>query len=312
MERLEDISEKNLLQAVINAVPAPIFYKDKEGRYLGGNKAFEAYIGLTLDQFVGRSVFELFDPELAEVYQNADNALMAEGGAQFYEAKVKYADGSLRDVEFHKAVFHAAEEEISGLVGVVLDVTERKQVQEQYQKLAFTDTLTSLSNRLAFQRDLEHAFLRSDRTGVPLVLLLLDLDDFKVVNDSYGHPVGDALLVEVARRLKAVVRKSDTVCRLGGDEFAILLEDAEDMSAVHAVTVNLLNAFSADVECCGLTLPLSTSIGVAVKGDQSPTMDDLMKNADIALYLAKGAGRNTVRWFQSSIKVSEWVSSPSP
>lgn len=299
MNHLQGIIEHNLLQAVINAVPAPIFYKDAGGRYLGGNKAFENYIGLNLSEFVGKTVCELFDSEQASVYQAADDALMEEGGSQFYEARVKYNDGRLRDVEFHKAIFHAELEHVSGIVGVILDITERKRVQLQYEHLAFTDTLTSLGSRLSFQRDLAKAYLKAARTDVPLALILLDLDNFKTINDTYGHPVGDAFLVAVSKKLTQVIRKTDAVARIGGDEFAIVIEDVDDIAVVKTIAENLRKSLSSDISCCGLTLPLSMSIGVALKNDDSPTVDDLMKNADIALYLAKGAGKNTVRWFQA-------------
>lgn len=302
----QSIHGKNLLQAVINAVPAPVFFKDDVGRYIGGNKAFEDYIGFTIDQLMGKTVHELFDQALADVYQAADDALMNEGGSQVYETKVKYADGSFRDVEFHKAVFHADLENVSGIVGVILDVTDRNLIQQQYQQLAFTDTLTGIDNRLSFQHDFESALSRAERKEYGLALILLDLDNFKQINDTYGHPAGDCYLIEAAKRLQTVVRKTDLVARLGGDEFAVVLEDIEDVSSVQLIVNDILQVLSRPVDCCG-GMAISVSLGVAMYSDQVSSIDELMKRADAALYDAKKAGKNTAYWFNEPLSAGSWV-----
>lgn len=125
----KSIHAYSLLEAVINAIPAPVFYKDKEGRYLGCNDAFVEFVGRPREELIGKGVFELWEPALAEIYHKADQALLDAGGKQIYEGRVTYADGSVRDVMFHKAVFFAEQESLCGMVGVMLDITERKRLE---------------------------------------------------------------------------------------------------------------------------------------------------------------------------------------
>jgi len=290
--RLVEIREKKLLQAVINAVPTPIFFKDAEGRYLGCNRAFENYIGKSSSELIGRGVFELFEESLAQVYYEADKSLFDSGGHQVYEAQVEYADGSIRDVVFHKAVFEAEDENIDGIVGAILDITERKRAEEMYRRMAFTDALTGLDNRLSMMRDLEHALDRTLRTDKSLALLLLDLDRFKEVNDTHGHPAGDEVLREVARRLRQVVRKSDLVSRLGGDEFAIVIEDITGIDQVLQVAEKVIKSLSSEIRYKDLTLSIGTSIGIALVPEHADDIETLIRYADMELYRAKAEGRN--------------------
>ena len=215
-------NETTFMQAVIDAAPTPIFYKDAEGRYLGCNKAFEEYIGLSRDALIGKSVFELFDDELAKIYFEADKALFDSEGTQMYEAKVKYADGSIHDVMFHKAYFHAEDASVEGIVGSILDITERKKAEKALEQLAHTDNLTGLDNRYSLMKSLERSLLCQKRENFRLAFLMLDLDGFKQVNDSFGHPTGDSLLKEVAKKLKNTFRESDIIARVGGDEFSVI------------------------------------------------------------------------------------------
>ena len=291
-------SDKTVLQAVINAVPAPIFFKDKRGRYLGCNRAFEGYIGMRRNEVVGRTVFELFEGELAKVYAEADEELMRRGGEQVYEAQVRYANGSIRDVMFHKAVFHAEDEGISGLVGVILDITDRKRMEMQYRELALTDTVTSIDNRFSLQRNLQAAMDRMDRLGSPVALMLLDLDDFKGVNDNLGHFSGDAVLREVASRLCAVTRKTDTVARLGGDEFAILIQDIPQISDIEIFAEKVIQASASPIELGEQSVYTHFSVGIAIAPEHAADADSLMHCADKALYRAKSQGKNRFQFYR--------------
>ncbi len=295
-------TEQTLLQAVINAVPAPIFYKDIDGRYLGCNKAFEEYIGLTRQKLVGRTVFELFSPELARVYAEADQVLLDNNGEQIYEAQVKYADGSLRDVMFHKATFNALTENLSGLVGVILDITERKKVELKYRRLAHTDTVTQIDNRFSFMHNIETAIAQLSEGNRRVALMMIDLDDFKSINDSYGHLQGDRVLAEVARRLKQSVRSNDRVARLGGDEFAVLIHDPVNLPHDLAELANrILEANQQPIALGDETmLNLRISIGIAVAPDNASDVDGLMHCADLALYRVKESGKNDFHLYEIS------------
>jgi diguanylate cyclase (GGDEF)-like protein/PAS domain S-box-containing protein len=282
-------SETNFMQAVINAAPTPIFYKDAEGRYLGCNKAFEEYIGLTRGELIGKSVFELFDEDLASTYFKADNALFERKGTQIYEAKVEYADGSIHDVMFHKAYFHA--EGVEGIVGSILDITERKKAEEQLEQLALTDSLTGLDNRYSLMKSLKHSMLLQHRENSTLAFLMLDLDGFKQINDSYGHPVGDALLIAVANKLRRHFRESDVIARVGGDEFSVILENIPSSESLNVLASKILAEFVAPFVIDNNTFTIGISIGIAICSSCECSSEDIIKRADSALYQVKNNGK---------------------
>jgi len=299
-EQIQSIEEANLLQAVINAVPVPIFFKDCDGKYLGCNRAFEEYTGKSKEELIGFSVFDLFDPDMAAVYHKADQALMDSRGKQIYEAKVEYADGSIRDVMFHKACFHAVSEDINGIVGAVLDITERKKAEAELERRALSDSLTGLNNRYSLIRELDHALKMSKRHKKSVTFMMLDLDDFKKVNDTYGHPVGDALMIEAAERLLNCVRESDLVARIGGDEFAVVLEPIEVEDGASIVAQKIIDALSAPFEIDGNSMSVGVSIGIACSPENGTTSLDLMKMADIALYIVKGKGKGQFCYYSDT------------
>jgi len=283
-------TKTDFMQAVINAAPTPIFYKDAEGLYLGCNEAFEKYIGLKREQLIGKSVFELFDHDLAKVYFEADKALFDKKGTQIYEAKVAYADGSIHDVMFHKAYFQASDAGIEGIVGSILDITERKKAENSLEQLALTDSLTGLDNRYSLMNNLENSLLRQKRENFRLAFLMLDLDGFKQINDSYGHPIGDALLIAVGKKLKALFRESDIIARVGGDEFSIILENIDSNESliplVNKVLLEFRKPFTIDSQ-----LNIGISIGIAVSSTTGCSSEDIIHQADAALYQVKNNGK---------------------
>ncbi|NVK17572.1 MAG: diguanylate cyclase [Methylocystaceae bacterium] len=297
---IETIEETNLLQAVINSVPVPIFFKDNQGRYLGCNLAFEEYIGKTKDELIGKGVYDLFDSDLAAVYDKADRALIDAKGKQIYEAQVEYADGSIRDVMFHKACFHAVYEDINGIVGAILDITDRKKAERELERRAMTDSLTGLNNRHALVNKLEHALKLAKRSQKHVVFMMLDLDDFKKINDNFGHPIGDSLLVEAAQRLEHCIRESDILARIGGDEFAIVLESMEGDSGIITVAEKIISALSRGFHIEGHDLSVGVSIGIASSPLNGTSSRDLMKLADIAMYQSKARGKGQYSFYSEN------------
>ncbi|WP_460846423.1 putative bifunctional diguanylate cyclase/phosphodiesterase [Nocardioides ultimimeridianus] len=184
----------------------------------------------------------------------------------------------------------------AGAVLVLHDITERKAFEEKLSFLAFHDPLTGLPNRRLFQDRVEHALIRADRHQTRHALLMLDLDRFKLVNDSYGHPIGDDLLVHVAAVLKRTMRPEDTCARLGGDEFAILIEDIADAQQAVAAAERILDGISEGATVGGHEVFVSASIGIATT-DQVASREALVAAADSATYAAKAAGKGTVRMF---------------
>ncbi len=181
------------------------------------------------------------------------------------------------------------------------DISALKRTQAELEHMAHYDALTGLPNRLLFMDRLDRAMERAHRYRHQIAVLLLDLDGFKTVNDSLGHPVGDKLLALVAERLRAHVRVEDTVARLGGDEFAIVLSNLADGKDAIEVVRKILDAIEIPFTIDGVASLVTTSIGIAVYPHDGTHRDDLIRNADAAMYGAKESGRNTYRYYQSSM-----------
>jgi len=194
-------------------------------------------------------------------------------------------------------------------VGIFSDISERKEAEAKIHQLAFYDQLTDLPNRRLLVDRLQHAITASVRTGMHGAVLFLDLDDFKVLNDTKGHDTGDLLLREVANRLNGCVRDGDTVARLGGDEFVVVLESLSDKPDDAAAQAELI----AEKIRTALNLPYqfkvyvhhtSPSIGIVLFKGHQESLDDLLRHADSAMYHAKSAGRNTIRFYDPAIQAA--------
>jgi len=184
----------------------------------------------------------------------------------------------------------------TGVVVVLHDITERKALEDRLTYLAFHDPLTDLPNRRLFEDRLDHALIRAKRHHLRHALLMIDLDRFKLVNDSLGHPAGDDLLVDVAALLRASVRPEDTCARLGGDEFGVLIEDVSDAEQAVAVAEGILAGLARGFAVDGHEVFVSASIGIATS-DQAPSRETLVAAADAAAYEAKAAGKSRYRVF---------------
>jgi diguanylate cyclase (GGDEF)-like protein/PAS domain S-box-containing protein len=297
-------------ESLLQTMPVPVFHKDTEGRYTGCNTAFAEFIGKKKTDIIGKTVFEIAPQKQSEVYRDHDlDLLSSEEDVQVYESNVKHADGTLHDVIFHKARLNDSGGEPVGIIGVILDITDRKQSERDIHQLAFYDSLTQLPNRRLLMDRALQALAVSARSGRYGALMLLDLDDFKKVNDSKGHDVGDMLLCEVARRLRAAVREGDTVARLGGDEFVVVLEElsissAEAAPQAEAVAEKIRDFLNEPYLLDGNRHLTSPSIGVVLYRGHQEAFENLLKFADIAMYQSKQAGRNTIRFYDPAMQAA--------
>jgi len=287
------LDQSQLLKTLMDAIPAPIFYKNEHGIYTGCNEHFVRYLGLPREKIVGKTVYDVAPSKMAEVYHKADLDLIDQGGSQVYETSVAHGDGTVHDVMFHKAVFQKSTNEPGGIIGVMLDITERKALEEKLLALASLDDLTQLANRRELDTNLEHALARTKRSQAKLALLFIDMDGFKEVNDQYGHEAGDEALKLIASRIITLLRKSDIAGRMGGDEFAVILEGNVSQATTALVAQKLLATLSAPYTLsCGDVSSLSASIGIAFAPDDGGDLKHLLSMADAAMYEAKSQGKN--------------------
>jgi diguanylate cyclase (GGDEF)-like protein len=194
-----------------------------------------------------------------------------------------------------------ADGELACYEGTVLDATDRKRAEAQIERAARHDALTDLPNRKVLRQKLEESFATVSDAGPPFALLCLDLDMFKTVNDTLGHPIGDALLVAVSGRIRSNLRKNDVVARLGGDEFALLQVGTEQPQGAGALAKRLVAALARPFNIEGHQVNIGASIGIAVAPNGGSDPDQLLKNADLALYKAKSDGRGQFRFFEPAM-----------
>jgi diguanylate cyclase (GGDEF)-like protein/PAS domain S-box-containing protein len=402
----------HFLETLLDTIPAPVFYKDVTGRYLGCNRQFaEQIMNRPKNEIIGRTRQELLAQmpgELADIYRVNDDMLLREPGIQTFEAPVYCADGQRHEIFHSKATFLDIDDSVAGIIGVMLDITERKQTenalrayevrmravlnrvpiilfaldpdgvvtmcegrgieplgmdpqdivgqslfetfghfsslvtdvrraqdgqevyrvdtidelyfeytllpmhapdgslreiigvamdisermhyQHEIERLAFTDPLTGLANRRRFYDLGTMGISLPSSTSIPsMALLYLDLDRFKMVNDTMGHDAGDELLVQVAERLNGSIRKGDTLARIGGDEFAVLLPQTTIEEAT-GVAQRMLEQFEAPFSLRGQSIFIGGSIGITTSADHAQPFSALLTQADIAMYRAKAQG----------------------
>jgi diguanylate cyclase (GGDEF)-like protein/PAS domain S-box-containing protein len=291
------------IQQLIEAVPQPIFFKDAQGRYLGVNRAWEQFFGIPREKFIGKSVFELYpnEPDLARRHHAKDAELFASPGSQSYEAAIRDAQRKVRNTIYNKATFNRSNGTVAGLIGTITDITEQRRVEEQVRHMAHHDALTQLPNRLLLQDRMGQAIAKAKRNDEVLALLFIDLDRFKVINDSLGHAVGDRLLQEVAARLRGCTRAADTVARMGGDEFVVLLGDLDRPETAQHVAQKVLASLSEPMVLDGHDLRVTPSIGISAYPKDGEDVDTLMRNADSAMYHAKHVGRNNFQFYTQAM-----------
>jgi len=248
----------------------------------------------------GRPLRDLVHPEDRELaWQILELVRAGHDGAGIADWTVLRADGGLVQVEVSCRDLRN-DPTVGGLVLTLRDVTERRRLERELTHRAFHDSLTGLANRVLFNERVQHAVARARWSGAVVGVLFMDLDDFKVVNDTLGHEIGDQLLTAVGQRLAGVLRSNDTAARLGGDEFAVLIEDARDPEDVEQVADRIVKALVKPLLLGGSLVNGSASIGVSTTVDATDGRD-LMRQADLALYVAKGAGKGQWRRYQSAL-----------
>lgn len=304
LERQLEESEARF-RTLFDAVPGRLWFKDLRGRFVLCNREVARAFGVQMEDAVGRTVEELngSGEHTVDAYAATDQQALESGKTVEYEQHLPLYAGGPKGVfaVIKRAVFNNAGQPL-GVLGVAYDITQRKAAEAEVERLAFYDSLTGLCNRRLFQDRLEQAQVSSMRRNSWGAVCFIDLDNFKDLNDTQGHDVGDLLLHQVGQRLLEAVREEDTVARLGGDEFVVLLEGLAsegDEAALYAnhVGQKILQTLNAPYPLGGFPYHNTPSIGITLFRGHDERIEDILKRADLAMYQAKAAGRNTVRFF---------------
>lgn len=281
-----------------------IMVTDDKGFIIAVNPAFERITGYTEGEVAGKNANVLSSGRQdREFYQHMWASLNTNGHWQG-EIWNKRKNGEIYPAWITINAIRNPEGKIERFVELCSDFTKRKQAEELIFQQANFDPLTGLPNRHMFMDRLEQEAAKARRLGLPMALMILDLDHFKDVNDTLGHDMGDVMLKDTAERLKSCVRDTDAVARLGGDEFTIILSAVEDISRIERVAQNILHRLAEPYQLGKETVYITTSLGVTLFPDDAANADDLLKNADQAMYAAKSEGRNRRNYFKPSMQES--------
>ncbi len=304
-ERARQLSEEKFTKAFHASPDAITITERSSSRYLEVNEGFSRLTGYPAEQVLGRTALEIdIWAEPAERHDLLDN-IAREGFVRNHEMLVRHRNGTLLTVQVSVQPISIDQQDC--LLLIARDISDLKQAQAQIQHLAYHDSLTNLPNRALLMDRLSQQIALLKRHNLRGALLFLDLDHFKHINDSLGHPLGDAVLKMITARLESSIRQEDTVARLGGDEFVVLLSGlsgsrTEVVRQARDVANKLRQLLAAPMTLEGHRLQVTPSIGMALIPDHGNTPADILKRADIALYRAKASGRNTVQMFRRTMQ----------
>jgi len=328
--KIEDLKAHNseLLKLLTNHLPDMLWVKDLNGKYIYVNQAICDGLLMAKDtnEPIGKDdiFFALREREahkeqadwhtFGKLCFNSDQDVIDKNKAMKFEewGKVK---GKLMYLEVYKAPFYDKDGNIIGTVGVGRDITEMKKLQtnlekslktlsEQKEQLAYQtshDALTKLPNKILFLDRLKHSIELAKRNKQFVAVLFIDLDNFKEVNDSLGHDVGDELLIEVSNRMNIGLRKSDTLSRLGGDEFTIIVNNVSKVEDLSRIIQTIIKIFKEPIIIGNNTLYINMSIGISIYPNDAKDVNDLLKHADSAMYKAKANGKNTYCFYDEDM-----------
>jgi diguanylate cyclase (GGDEF)-like protein/PAS domain S-box-containing protein len=299
------LSSAEALQKIIDIIPSPVFVKDTEHRWVIMNDAMVDAIGEPREILLQKSDFDVFPDEQARAAWASDDEVLATGQTCETEERLTNASGDERVVLTRKSLLRLGPGAgTKFVVGILSDVTSYREAAAHSHFLSRHDVLTGLPNRVLFQERLREAVGHGNREIDNVAVLLVDLDGFKAVNDAYGHAAGDELLRVVAGRLSEVVRGTDIVARLGGDEFGILLRGGPALElAAERVAVGVCEAVAIPVQLRQSQTQVSASVGVTFFSNPNTGPEELLRQADIAMYSVKRSGRHGLRVYEPELEV---------
>jgi len=302
IERKRVLDELRLSAAVVDSTQDGVVIADLAGRILAVNRAYTEITGYAEAEILGRNPGVLSSGRHDAAFYQAMWASIAATGHWQGELWNRRKNGEVFPEWLSISTVRDEQGTPSHYVGVFTDISQIKCSEAELEHLAHYDPLTGLPNRLLLHSRLQHAIDTAQRNGQQLALLMLDLDRFKDVNDSFGHPAGDELLMQVADRLKSRLRGADTLARLGGDEFIVLLEGVTHDTDVARVAGEIIAVFDrAWTVANGAQVRIGTSVGISLYPSHGQSAAELLQQADTALYLAKAEGRGCFRYFSDHL-----------
>jgi diguanylate cyclase (GGDEF)-like protein/PAS domain S-box-containing protein len=300
-----ECSEK-LYRYLVDSSPDIIYTLNQEGRFSFVNDRAHQLLGFSRDELIGKHYsMVVHDDDLERAYYVFNERRVGDRASRNVELRLKSLNGdgaertfenTLMTLSFNSMGMYSTDTvrkmEFYGTYGVARDITERKRAEELISYQAYHDILTDLPNRILFKDRLGLAMIQSKRNETELAVMFVDLDRFKLVNDTLGHIKGDELLQQVAGRLKESLRRGDTLARLGGDEFTIFLPELQSREDAQVVADKFLECLQQAFFLDGHEVYISASIGIAIYPTDGESMDDLLRHADIAMYQVKADGKN--------------------
>jgi diguanylate cyclase (GGDEF)-like protein/PAS domain S-box-containing protein len=298
----ESKKQISFFNSIIDNIPIMLFLKDaKELKFKMINKAAEELLGLSRKKILGKTDYEIFPKKQADFFVKKDREVLNNKSNLFIEEeKISSKDKTLI-ISTKKIPILDENGESSYILGISENITEKRQLEKTIKKLAYFDGITGLPNRNLFKDRFRLAAERARRDNKKMMIVMLDFDKFKVINDKYGHDIGDKLLKSFAGRLKKIVRKTDTIARFGGDEFVMVLGEFSYTEDIEKFAKKVLDVFKEPFKIDKLKLIINGSIGISVFPNDSINHSDLIKFADSVMYEAKGSGGNNYK-FYSRIK----------
>jgi diguanylate cyclase (GGDEF)-like protein/PAS domain S-box-containing protein len=262
---------------------------DIVGTIIDWNKGSERLYGYSKAEVLGKPVCILHVPEdTAHITEQVIAAVMAEGKWSG-EVRMLHKDGHVGWIESMCVPIFDENQQMIGALGINRDISHRVEEAQRLQHLAYHDHLTQVPNRCLLLEKLTQALANAERHSLSFCLLFIDINEFKAINDNYGHTIGDAVLVEFAKRLKQVIRASDTLARFGGDEFVVLLEHTSEITDIQSIAEHMFSLVSQPLCLGNISFRLSCSIGTAIYPQDGTSLDTLLAFADKAMYKNKSA-----------------------
>ncbi len=304
-QRKQNEERMSLLATIVEMSSDAMFSCDAELRLQSWNKGAEALLGYKAEEVIGRNLLCLVPQDRHKETHEALAQILRGQRVAHFDTERRHRCGRLVPVSLAVSPIFDKEGRVRGAAAVAHDISKRKRMEEQLHRSAFYDTLTGVANRSLFMDRLGHVIARAERFGQRYAVVVMDMDNFKLINDSFGHLVGDQLLCAFVARVQELLRPVDTLARFGGDEFTLLLEDTESAAAVEEVAERILAALQKPFQLESQEVVVSSSMGITL-GDASYTCSDqALRDADVALYEAKRRGKNQFVLFDARMRGEE-------